>query len=212
VSVPLAPRGLLVDYVGVMTCSVGEALACFGAREGMDAAVVREVVLADYAEPDGTIARLESGTIDPAEADEILAERIGRRIGRQLDSLQLCRRLMQGLVADEAMVAAVQTLRGRGIRTALLSNSWGVERYDTDQLAQTFDVAILSRDLALRKPDKRLFEHALKELGVSAEQTAFVDDLPANVEGAAASGIHAVVHVNTPATVSWLADLFRVPL
>jgi putative hydrolase of the HAD superfamily len=41
----------------------------------------------------------------------------------------------------------------------------------------------------MAKPDTRIYALAAKRLGVPAENCVFVDDLPANVEGARAAGM-----------------------
>jgi putative hydrolase of the HAD superfamily len=209
---PQRADGLLIDYAGVMTSSVSDALVDFETREHVDGAVVRAVVLGAYQNPNGPIARLETGRSRVSEVDAVLAREIGRRIGHPLESARLCERLLQGLVTDEAMMRAVRKLRSEGVRTGLLSNSWGVEGHDMAELALTFDVVILSRDIGLRKPDPRVFSYALQELGVRAAETTFVDDLPSNVEAAAALGLHARIHLAAAPTLAWLEERFVVPL
>ena len=48
--------------------------------------------------------------------------------------------------ADTAMMAAVRRARHHGIVTGLISNSWGVDRYDPDTLAELFDGVVISGD------------------------------------------------------------------
>ena len=44
------------------------------------------------------------------------------------------------------------------------------------------------------KPEPAFFERVLADLGLEAAEVGFVDDSPANVEGARAAGIRAVRH------------------
>jgi epoxide hydrolase-like predicted phosphatase len=64
-----------------------------------------------------------------------------------------------------------------------------VQGYLTSEL---FDVIVVSAEEGVRKPDPEIFRRTLSRLGVTAEETIFVDDVPANVEGARALGIHAI--------------------
>lgn len=52
-----------------------------------------------------------------------------------------------------------------------------------------FGSITFSCDLGVYKPDAKMYEHALRALGLPPEETVFVDDLPRNLEGAAAAGI-----------------------
>jgi len=90
-------------------------------------------------------------------------------------------------------VELLATLRPR-VRLAALSNSnelhW--ER-NTDDLGlnQFFELAISSHEVGLGKPDPRIYELALKRLGVPAEAVMFFDDATANVRAASALGMRA---------------------
>ena len=51
----------------------------------------------------------------------------------------------------------------------------------------------VSHEMGLRKPERAAFEHIAREIGVPVERIVFFDDMPANVEGARAAGLQAVV-------------------
>jgi putative hydrolase of the HAD superfamily len=57
---------------------------------------------------------------------------------------------------------------------------------------ELFDVIVDSCRVGMRKPDPRIFELALTELGVAADRTVFLDDHPANVTAATRLGIHSI--------------------
>jgi putative hydrolase of the HAD superfamily len=48
-----------------------------------------------------------------------------------------------------------------------------------------------------------------QRLGVKPSDAAFVDDVPANVDGAAGVGLHAVLHESTPTTIRVINELIR---
>ena len=53
-----------------------------------------------------------------------------------------------------------------------------------------FEKFYLSHEIKLRKPNKEIYEFALKENKLIAEETLFIDDLEENTTAASALGIH----------------------
>jgi FMN phosphatase YigB (HAD superfamily) len=58
----------------------------------------------------------------------------------------------------------------------------------------------VSYEMRLRKPDRAAFEHIAREIGVAPRSILFFDDTAANVEGARAAGLEAVL-VRSPEDV-----------
>ena len=80
----------------------------------------------------------------------------------------------------------------RGGRTAILSNGVPavINRVRHHRpLADYFDVVVVSCEVGCTKPDSRIYEICLAQLGTRAEATLFVDDRLENLEGAARLGI-----------------------
>jgi len=93
------------------------------------------------------------------------------------------------------MVAWLRQLRNGGIKTALLSNMHPAMidylRANFEWLDQ-FDFITFSAEVHLIKPDRAIYEHTLRGLGLRAGETLFVDDREANIQAARELGIHAV--------------------
>jgi putative hydrolase of the HAD superfamily len=91
---------------------------------------------------------------------------------------------------------ALEELRARGLRTVVVSN-WDAslhERLAETGLAPLVDGAVASAELGHAKPDPRIFAHALELAGVPPEAALHAGDtLEADVEGALAAGLHAVL-------------------
>jgi HAD superfamily hydrolase (TIGR01509 family) len=84
-------------------------------------------------------------------------------------------------------------------RLGILSNALASRRYyELKQfgLLRYFDPIILSREVKSDKPEKKIFEIALKEAGVLASEAAFVDDKPKNLQTAAELGFQKLVLYN----------------
>lgn len=102
---------------------------------------------------------------------------------------------------DFELVELIRSLRGRYI-TALLSNSWerDLPRFLSEKLRipEIFDFIISSAQCGIMKPDPQIFQHALAQIGVQAQEAVFVDDVDKNISAAAALGIHAIPFRSTP--------------
>jgi putative hydrolase of the HAD superfamily len=90
----------------------------------------------------------------------------------------------------------LDALRERGLKTGIVGNAWPepgrVLRGDLERhgLLERLDVVVFSTELGVRKPDPRLFRHALDQLDVAAEDALYVGDrLEQDIRGAAAVGM-----------------------
>ncbi len=90
-------------------------------------------------------------------------------------------------------------LRQDGYRIGLVSNTgrtWG--RYlrpiqDELGIGKYFDARVFSDEVRARKPDRRIFEHALDRLHLEPDQVVHIgDDVDADIAGAKAMGMRAV--------------------
>ena len=93
--------------------------------------------------------------------------------------------MIDGLFTDVApdleMLDAVRRAHAAGIRTGLVSNSWGVHRYPHELFDELFDGVVISGELGIRKPSRRMYELGAERAGVAAEDCVYVDDLPFNL-------------------------------
>ena len=79
-----------------------------------------------------------------------------------------------------------------GALTNDMTDFHGAEWVARQEHLKLFDVIIDAGLLGILKPDPRAFGRAAGELGLAAEQIVFLDDMPANVEGARRAGLIAV--------------------
>ncbi len=121
-------------------------------------------------------------------------------------------RLFAGMRADEAMVDAVRAAKRAGVRTALVSNSWGAGRYDRDAFPELFDAVVISGEVGLNKPEPEIFLLAAERVGLAPEDCVFLDDLKENCAGAEAVGMTAVLHRGPDGSLPELERLLEVPL
>ena len=88
-----------------------------------------------------------------------------------------------------------------------MSNSWGND-YPRDGWDDMFDGVVISGEVGMRKPEPRIFEHALGLIGLPPQQCVFIDDIDANVVAARALGISGIHHVAVQETLAELERLF----
>jgi putative hydrolase of the HAD superfamily len=121
-------------------------------------------------------------------------------------------RVFAGVHLEPVMFDAVGAVRREGLKTALLSNSWGTSGYPRERLAELFNAVIISGEVGLRKPDPAIYELAVDRLGVPAERCVFVDDYPGHLEPAADAGMTTVLHISPEQTLARLSDLLGLAL
>jgi epoxide hydrolase-like predicted phosphatase len=210
-------RALVVDWGGVLTEPLDDAIRAWAQVDGVDydhyVAVMRDWLGPHQGElaRDNPVAALERGEIEVPRFEEQLAARLSAAIGRSVPATGLLQRMFDHFVDAPAMAGVVLRARRAGLRTGLLSNSWGNE-YPREGWDEMFDAVVISGEVGMRKPEPEIFAHMADLLGVPAEQTVFVDDLPHNVEAARAVGLVAVRHTDYASTVAELEALFGLPL
>ena len=207
-------RGLVVDFGGVLTTHLGEHFRAFWEKEGVDFERVRETLREAYGEanPDSLVARFEMGLIAVDDFEREFADVLSRDLERPVPAEGLVHRMLVDLRLDGTMVDAVRAARRQGVHTALLSNSWGVDYYPHELLAELFEQIVISGQVGLRKPDPEIFEFAARRIGIPPEECVFVDDLPRNIEAGEAAGFRCVLHENAHRTIPELERLLGVPL
>ncbi len=203
---PHKPRSaLLIDWGGVLTTNLFASFHAHCVDAGIDPTTLMGRFRSDPAARELLVA-LEVGEIDELAFEIKFAALLG------VDPNGLVDGLFAGVHADEAMLEAVRKAHDAGIRTALVSNSWGVHRYPHELFAELFDGIVISGEERIRKPTKRMYELGAERAGVAPEQCVFVDDLPFNLTPAEELGMATVHHTSAETTIPALERILGVPL
>jgi putative hydrolase of the HAD superfamily len=203
--VALTRRGLLVDWGGVMTTNVFTSFGAFCQQEGLSADTVRDLFRGDETSR-ALLEGLETGTLPDAEFERRFATILGVAPDRLIE------RMFAGCGQDEAMLDAVRRARAAGIRTGLISNSWGAATYDRALLAELFDGVVISGDVGMRKPAPEIYAIGARAIARAPAECVFVDDLPFNLKPAREIGMATVRHVEAAQTIGELEQLLGVAL
>jgi len=101
-------------------------------------------------------------------------------------------------------------LRARGVPLYALSN-WSAETFPISlkrfEFLRWFKGVLLSGEVRLIKPDPRIFQLFLETHAVDPAHAVYIDDLPSNVEAAAALGMHSILFTDPSALRSELVKL-----
>jgi putative hydrolase of the HAD superfamily len=196
---------LLIDWGGVLTTDLFASFHAHCLAAGIDPQAMAQRFKGDPEARELLIA-LEKGELDEGEFETGFARLL--EVGPE----GLVDGLFAGVKPDEAMVSAVRTARNAGVRTALVSNSWGVHRYPRDLFDELFDGVVISGEEGIRKPSRRMYELGAERAGVAPEACVYVDDLPFNLTPAEKLGMATIHHTSAETTIPQLERLLGVSL
>jgi epoxide hydrolase-like predicted phosphatase len=203
-------QGLIVDWGGVLTMPIHTAIGSWLKTTGVD----REhygAVLGRWVQPSLGVAspihQLERGELAVEEFEHLLSAALAQE-GSTVEAQGLVGTMLADLaIYEDSMTSLVTRAHAAGVRTGLLSNSWGTG-YDRSDWHEMFDAVVISGEVGMRKPEREIFELALDRMGMPAGECVFIDDLPQNISAAAEAGLVGIVHRTFDETASELEALF----
>src|SRR3954471_3578143 len=205
----MAPRkGLLVDFGGVLTTDIFASFSAFCENEGLAPETVRGA-FRNAGEGRDLLFDLELGKLEEPEFERRFSAHLGLAPER---AEGLIDRLFGGMQPDRDMEMAVVMAKRQGIRTGLISNSWGSGRYEHERFPELFDAWVISGEVGLRKPDPAIYEMGARLVGLPPTELVFVDDLGGNLKPAAELGFATVLHRSAAETIPQLEKLLGVKL
>jgi putative hydrolase of the HAD superfamily len=200
-----ARSALLIDWGGVLTTNLFASFHAYC----LAAEIAPEKLMGRFKnDPEARelLVALEKGQLDEQAFEVKFAKLLEVEPDGLIDGL------FAGVHPDEAMVRAVRTIHGAGLRTALVSNSWGVHRYPHDLFDELFDGVVISAEEGIRKPSRRMYELGAERAGVAPEVCVYVDDLPFNLTPAQELGMATIHHTSSETTIPELERLLGLPL
>ena len=189
---------VVFDFGGVFTPSPFDSMVTLGDRLGIEPSAAMAHVFGPYdRDTDHPWHQAERGELDiEATRNAILAAALDE--GLDIDLYEVF-----GMIAGTGgdvraeMVERTRRLRVEGYRTALITNNVAEFRdfwRPLLPLDELFDVVIDSSEVGMRKPDPRIFELALTQMGgIDPTRSVFLDDYPGNITAAESLGMHGVL-------------------
>ena len=197
-----AIRAVLWDFGGVMTESPFLSFRRFEGQRGLPKDFLRGINARNH--DHNAWARFERSELSPQQFDEAFATET-RAAGHEVRGLDVID-LLYGEIRPQ-MVTALKLCKGRFINACVTNNvsagpGRGIERdsgraRESKAILDLFDIVIESSKVGVRKPEVRFFELACAQLGITAPQAVYLDDLGTNLKPARAMGMH-TIRVETP--------------
>lgn len=189
-------EAVIFDFGGVFTSSPFTGLHQWHVDKGLDPVKGLRLVFGPYdQDTDHPWHRVERGEIAlEAAAEQIKA--LAAEAGMDLDLREMFGALGGADGARTDVVEIALDIRRRGFRTALITNN--IAEFSDGWRAmipveEIFEVVVDSSAIGIRKPDPRIYELTLEQLGVDAEVSVFLDDAAGNIEAARAVGMQAIL-------------------
>jgi putative hydrolase of the HAD superfamily len=196
---------LLIDWGGVLTTNLFASFHAYCLAAEIDPKLLLGRFRTDP-EARKLLIALETGALDEGAFEQRFAQLLEVEPDGLIDGM------FAGVEPDEAMVEAVRLARKAGVRTALVSNSWGVHRYPHDIMDELFDGVVISAEEGIRKPARKMYELGAERAGVGPAECVYVDDLPFNLTPAEELGMATIHHTSDETTIPELERLLGVRL
>ena len=136
---------------------------------------------------------MDRGSLVEAEA----VERVCKRLPAHLHdaAAKLIAMWDRPILPIPGMYELVEELKENGYGIYLLSNASlrQHEYWPRIEASRFFDGKLISADEGVMKPQPEIYNLCLERFGLKAEESFFIDDVPANIEGARYCGIHGAV-------------------
>lgn len=202
----------IFDFGGVLTTPIRLSFEQFEHEMSLPAGSLLTAFIHREEEGEPDYALLEKGLISEGEFYRRMLAKLeevtGRRIDLSEDPALIRRRLFGGVRANDQMLTAAAAI-GRHYKTAILTNNvkeWTDWREMVN--AHIFDLVVDSSAEGMRKPDPEIYRLTCARLAIEPHRAAFVDDIPDNVHGATAVGLHAIQFTTTEEVLAQLHALF----
>ena len=207
-----AIRCVVSDFGGVLTSPLLPAFASFQEDIGVSPEAFRAAMTRAAAEDGGAppLYALERGEMTEPEFMRRMEAALRAELDRDVSMREFSERFFAALQPNEALLDYYRSLRERGLRLAMITNNvreWEHRWRPMLPIDELFEAVVDSGFVGMRKPEPGIYELLLERVELRAAECVFVDDVPVNVEAAAALGFATVLHHDTDATIAELEQL-----
>ena len=137
--------------------------------------------------------QMDRGTLEEPEAEILMCKRLPQHLHAAVH--ELVSLWDEPMLPIAGMAQLAEELKVKGYRLYLLSNASVRQHEYWPKIPgwQYFDGTIISADEKVMKPHPDYYCRALSRFGLKPEECFFIDDVPANIEGALYCGIPGAV-------------------
>ena len=188
-------EAVVFDFGGVFTASPFTGIHAWHVEKGLDPAKGVRAVFGPYdQDTDHPWHQLERGELALAAAAEQIKV-VAAEEGLDIELSEMFGSMGGSTVRADMVDKAIE-IRKAGYRTALITNN--IKEFADGWRAMIpvddmFDVIVDSSEVGMRKPDPRIYQLALDQLGVAADRSVFLDDAAGNIAAARALGMTGIL-------------------
>lgn len=115
-----------------------------------------------------------------------------------------------GDVLDRGLLDFIRALHPR-YKTGIISNAWPDMRdyVVKNKFDDAFDALVVSAEVGVMKPEPKIYQIALEQLEVNANEAVFVDDTPKNIEAARALGMRGILFQSPGQMLNELKEILK---
>ncbi len=121
-----------------------------------------------------------------ADVGELTSLEVWEAIGFQGDLEKIEKEYLDTIELNDGFLDFITAIR-KQYKLAIISNDssrWSKYLREKFEINKFFDVISISGDLKIQKPDERIFQLTIEQLGCNAEDCFYVDDREGNLEAA----------------------------
>ncbi|XP_068750115.1 acyl-CoA dehydrogenase family member 10-like [Montipora capricornis] len=209
----IKPRAVAFDMGGVLIPSPLPIFNQFEDTHGLKRGAIVSAIEAGGDK--GVWAQLERGQLLPDEFSRKFAEILQPLTNQTLNMDTLLPSIHSALVVPHPEVLmAMQCIRAEGLKTALITNNWWLEKGKTfcpvDK--KYFDVVVESAVEGTRKPEEGIYFKLLERLELSPTEVVFLDDFGRNLKVAKILGFQTIKVDDVMAALHELETRLSFPL
>lgn len=130
-----------------------------------------------------------------ADIGELTSLEVWEAIGYQGDLEKIEKEYLDTLELNDGFLDFITTIR-KQYKLAIISNDssrWSKYLREKFDINRFFDVISISGDLKIQKPDERIFQLTIEQLGLKADDCFYVDDREGNLKAASKVGMKSVL-------------------
>ena len=130
-----------------------------------------------------------------ADVGELTSLEVWEKLGFKGDIEKIEKEYLDTMEINDGFFNFISSV-GKHYKTAIISNDssrWSEFLRDKFNINKYFDAISISGDLKIQKPDERIFELTIEQLGCRAEDCLYVDDREENLEAARKVGMNVVL-------------------
>ncbi|CAM5580094.1 hypothetical protein SAVIM338S_05010 [Streptomyces avidinii] len=193
-------RAVWTDFRGVLTPPLPWAVDSFCERAGLRPPMLHAAMRAvGRAHGAGSMEVLDTPLLDEDAWGRQVEAALSDLFGVRADMSGFAERWFADRRVNQPWIDELRRLRAAGVHIGLLSNMPpGWDRYWRLMVPpEDFDDLVMSFEAGCRKPDREVFDLAVRRSGIPAEQSLLADDLAENCAGAVRAGWHGLHFTDT---------------